>query len=275
MKKYYRLIDEVRVNICIEDGIYNQEKDVFDCIFKSYSTCDSSKMSFRKEFYYHIQSSENLLENRLHYGMVCDVNSEQWIFLLISDLENFYLEILNCTVIHGSCVRINGKNILIIGERWSGKTTLTYFLTIENEGEYLSDDCIYIFNDKYIGLGMPLPMRDITNTDSKYIIARTVDEEQQRRILFQPPRVIKSLSNIEMVIFPKYNPNAKNDIKKISCKEAFDNIILNVRAHCQVKSMFKDIIRLATKSDNYIIDYSDSPSAYYMLFGNHPDGCRR
>ena len=267
MKKYNRRIGNIIINILIDDSIFEKKYKIVDSFLRSYSLFTEKIFECDKEYFYYIYDKDKSEETKNKYCTICDIHNNDWVFLLMSDLEVFYAQILKCTVIHGSCIRINNKNILFMGERWSGKTTLTQYLAIDKNGEYLDDDCVYVVDSSYIGFAMPLPMRNVTNLHyNECFIAQTIDSDDIMRTLYSPPKYANHFKSIDIVVFPKYGADSINRIEKMTQAEAFNKIIKNIRAYDEMKTMFIDIKNLATNCDCYNIQYSSSDSAYKLLF---------
>lgn len=268
---YNRRIGNIIINILINDLFYEKFHKIFDSLFKSYSLSIENKCKHDEEYFYHIYQKEDRKKTRDNYGAVCDTTSSDWIFVLTSKLEIFYAVVLKCTVIHSSCVRVNGKNILLMGERYSGKTTLTKYLTIDKDGELLDDDCVYIVDNSYVGFCMPLPIRNVENPQlDKYVVGQTTDEDDILRTLYSPPQYAANVPYIDMVVFPQYGVNKASRKENITQAEAFNKIIKNIRAHHKMKKMFADIKNLVGNSDCFILEYANSDSAYELLFGESP-----
>lgn len=271
MKKFRRKIGYITINVIIEYKLYIKKSKIFNSLFRTYSYCEIIPYS-NNEYFYYIYDAENpdinIKENQ--YFSKCNIYDDKWIFVLIKDLEDFYSQILTTTIIHGSCVRINGKSVLLVGKRWSGKTTLTHFFLTGNECEYLGDDAIYIFDNYYIGFGMPLPMRTIDNKlmNSKYIISKTIDSEQIVRTLFSPPHVISCLEHIDIIVIPQYNYNCNSEeyIEKLTQYDSFNEIIKNISSHKNMVQLFNDVKKLAINAETFKINYRSSESAYQLLF---------
>lgn len=129
--------------------------------------------------------NELITDQRIRHKIICDTSDKNWRLQLIGSLEDWYANTLKCTIIHGSCVLLNNKSILMIGKRKSGKTTLTGYLTIQKEATYLDDDCIYIMYNEYVGFNMPISVRDNADGLSKdTIVGEFVDGEEINRKLF-------------------------------------------------------------------------------------------
>lgn len=184
----------------------------------------------------------------------------------MSDLEMFYIAALQGTVLHASCVKVKNRVLLLIGERYAGKTTLTKYL-VEQNGEYLNDDCIYVVDKSYVGFGMPLPVRwdGNKNFNSTDFLSKTVDTDGVVRILYKPCMIAKSYNKIDAVIFPKYILKEDGFVKWISKAEAFKHIMNSVRSYKEMKTMFMDLHDLVRNAACYRMVYADSETAYKML----------
>ena len=255
------------INILIDDSLFQSEYKVLSSLFRSYSLPTEKLAEYEKEYFYYIFAKNKSKKAKNTYYTICDSNNNKWIFKLMKNLEKFYAEILNCTVIHGSCVRVNNKNILFMGKRWSGKTTLTQYLSIHKNGEYLDDDCIYIVNGLYVGFGMPLPLRNLTNSHAdKFFISQTTDTDGIIRDLYAPPQYASYFQTIDIVAFPQYGADKTNRITKVPQTDAFKKIINNISGHGEMKTMFLDIKNLVMGCDCYEIEYSSSDFAHELIF---------
>lgn len=271
MKKFYRKIENITICIFVDNNIYDRFSIVLHSILRSFSICtdDSNESESSYNFYIISEKDRNKYPSDNRY-VILDINDDSWMFELINDLEVFYTDTLKCTVLHGACISIYGKNLLLIGERHAGKTTLTSYLTICRRGEYISDDSVYLVNSGYLGFCMPLPMRNMVLENSKndynqYILARTTDGDQVKRTLLHPPKVVDTVNDIDIVLFPKYSKNAISKIQAITSSNAFKLLIKNVHSYSNMKNMFTDIKVLSTHAKSYQIEYPDSHSAYEML----------
>ena len=267
MKCFYRYIDNIQISIIIENELYEEHKLIFDSLFITF--LDYQKKGFFNNYLYYIYKSKNNLNEIIHNYKISDSADNDWIFSLINDLENFYADILNCTVLHGSCIQIEGKNILLIGERWSGKTTLTQYLTIDMKCGFVSDDCIYLLNNMLIGFGMPLPVRGekIDNTYKDFFIGATVDSDGTNRILYAPTNIVERVFSVDSVIFSKYVESKNANIIKLKSGEALERLIRNVRSKSTMSTLFNDMVRISKLSDCYVMQYPSCNIAYEMILG--------
>ncbi len=265
MISYQRCVGEIVLNILVDEAIYSKEKNVFDSLLQTFDVSKAQTFANNNIYYYIYGKSDSRKVSGNDYT-VCDTEDEGWVFQLIKDLEGLYAAVLKCTVIHGSCINIHNKNILLMGERWSGKTTLTHYFAHNKNGEYLDDDCVYIINDLYVGFCNPIPMRNMLKSCyADNIICETVDSDGVIRTLYRAPRITKSFTKIDVVLFPKYGCKSKNHIKELDHANAFKKIIQNVRSYGKMKSMFADINKLSLNSKCYELEYSSSEDAYQIL----------
>lgn len=271
MKKFKKSIGHITINIIIDTELFDIEYKAFNAFFSSFIYCGEyipqKYVIEDKEFFYYILTNNN--NNKINNNcFLLNKTNNKWMFELMKKLAKFYSSILECTVLHCSSVRIENKNILFMGARRSGKTTMTHYLTINKNGIYLDDDSIYIEKDRYIGFNMPLPMRMCRVKDlniDKFFVGQTIDTDGILRTLYMPPKRIDCLCPIDAIVFPKYGRDKLNRIEKISKAEAFKNIINNVSSYAEMKTMFLDVKKLALNSDCYEMEYSSSESAYKLL----------
>ncbi len=269
MRKYYRRIQNKIIYILIDDCVFRQHESFFCSILRSYSICANGE-PVPETSYYIVQTKDQAFYPSEYSFCISDINSTSWIFDLINDLDFYYSNILQCTVIHGSCIRVEGKNILIIGERWSGKTTLTHFLATYANGEYVSDDCVYILNNDYLGFCMPLPLRNVNSINIKddyqsCFLAQVQDGDQNERTLLLPQKVLGCVKNIDIILFPKYDTNISGDIQQITHGNAFNAVMKNVRSYSDMGVMCSDIKKLTSEAQIYKITYPNSYVAYELL----------
>lgn len=211
-------------------------------------------------------SSGGIVQNDHTYCSKCDFKNSYWRFKLIKDLEIFYGKVLNSIVAHGSCVRYLGKNILLLGKRWSGKTTLTHYISTEKSGIYIDDDCVYINENSVIGFSMPLPVRN-PNVCPKnsFFLAKTLDTDGIERTLFLPPKYLGAVSGIDVILFPSYKEFGENAIKRINEGIAFKNIISNIRSHNNMHNLFGICNQLARGCLCFELQYTSSENARTLI----------
>ena len=200
------------------------------------------------------------------YYFKCDFEKSYWRFQLIKELEFFYGKVLDSIVVHGSCVRYLEKNILFLGTRWSGKTTLTQYLTMEKNASYIDDDCVYICRNIIIGFSMPLPIRD-PNVCSNHLsfLGMTVDTDGIERTLFLPPKHLNTISHIDVIFFPTFKKFGENSVNVVDSDIVFKKIISNVRSHNNIYNLFKVCGHLARNCRCFELRYTSSENACNLI----------
>lgn len=266
MKRFYRNIGEITIHIWIDDDIWLRAGTEIGFLLRTYCPDDNENQMnvLGYTYYIHDKGNESKINCERHYD--CDINAKDWMFNLINDLETFYSDVLKCTTIHGSCIRVKGKTILLVGERYSGKTTLTHYFTVGMEEEYLSDDCVYLVNDHCLGFAMPLPMRELQEEygEKKYF-TQTIDSDGVLRSLYIPPKYVKQLPQVNYIIFPKYARDGKNEIRIIPKGEAFKQLTHNVRGHGEFRRVFEDVKAMVLNAECYMANYTSCTMLYDLL----------
>ena len=269
MKQYYRCIEGDVICILVDEYILEQCEEKIDFVLNSFLTLPSYSFgNYNVHYFYIIQEKDKNKYSAENSYAMNNIDDDKWILELINDLDVFFTNVLKCTVLHGSCIKIDRKNILLLGERWSGKTTLTYFLTTNCDGEYVSDDCVYIVNKKFYGFGTPLPIRNIEHVNPKHkqhILTSVFDSENVLRTLLLPPKTLGLVNDIDIVLLPKYMPECESKMIKLVPTDAFKNIIKNVHSFNNMRDMYIDIVELSNNSKTYLLTYPDSQSAYNIL----------
>lgn len=267
MRKFRREFNNVTIDIFVETALYESETILFETLFKTFSTSIEESVQEKTEISCAIYRKESYKSAIFNHVIECDIREDKWIFLLMNDLEKFYIAALCGTVLHASCIKVRNKVLMLIGERHTGKTTLTRYLIEKQDGEYLNDDCVYIVDKTYVGFGMPLPVRWDGNTkfNNKGFLSKTVDTDGVVRILYKPCKIAKFYNEIDAVIFPRYNFNGRSFVERMSKFEAYKHIVNNVRSYKEMKSMFMDIHDLTRNAECYRIVYAHSEAAYEML----------
>lgn len=266
MRKFFRKVFANIICISVQNEVYNYDPNMIEALFRTYEV--HPILEEGTEFNYYIVSDDSgeIVVNNYTYCSKCDFKNSYWRFKLIKDLEIFYGKVLNSIAAHGSCVRYLGKNILLLGTRWSGKTTLTHYISTEKSGVYIDDDCVYINGNSIIGFSMPLPVRNPNVCqNSSFFLTETLDTDGIERTLFLPPRYLGAVSGIDVILFPSYKECGKNTIKRINEDIAFKNIISNIRSHNNIYSLFRTCNQLARGCLCFELQYTNSENACILI----------
>lgn len=259
-----RTIDNKCLSLCIDESFYNNNRVIIENLCSTFSPTGNQQIVTNSLFIYPdtICSFE---KKHTHYYVGCDVKSSSWVFHLLCSLEEYFAIVLNTTILHGASVRLKNKNIILMGERRSGKTTLARYLVYEKNASFLEDDCVYIVNGKCIGFAMPISLRGKVNICKKNVICNTVDYDNVSRTLIKPKNSIQTLPHIDVIIFPKYSPDARYTVECLSKGNLFNSVINNVRNSKNLKELFQDINNIIQNSEAYSISYNSSKVAYEQL----------
>ena len=254
---FKKTICNKEIFIHIEKDLFDSQKEIFLALL---STFKLSNIAPSSKF---LITSNKLCMNNSYY---CDINNEKWVFLLLNALEDYFAITLNCTVLHGSCIKLSDNTIAIIGERKSGKTTLTKYMIDQKKAKYLTDDSIYIVNNYYCGFNMPIPMRN-TLFQFGNMICTSSDDEGSQRIIYSINNCFEKSEIINYILFPKYNEaNTVFNVNRVKKSKLFNILISNVRHMENMNVLFKDLSLLTNNAISYCIQYSQCDEIFEWLY---------
>ena len=259
---FSRIFENVQLVIEIDEDLYLKEELVFRALLLSF--VNEPPKDFLPTKTIHIYSSFLVCKGSFvcaedDFYCICDTGKADWISTLMDFLEFCYTSILDCTVLHGSCIRHNDKNILILGERKSGKTTLTNYF-IDNNAIYLDDDAVFLYHQSLIGFNTPIRMRK--NTDNLMLLAKIDDADNEVRYIYSMERhnIINYITKPDVVIFVKYKRNVTLTATRINGFYLINRIIFNVKDNSSLMGIYHDI-------SNYFIDFP----AYHIQYSSCHD----
>lgn len=123
--------------------------------------------------------------------VVCRTDSESWPFELLTTLEDHLLQIVRQTALHGAALARGDRTLLLLGERKSGKSTLTHYLTLHGWC-LVDDDCCFYAQGILAGTGFPLRLRRCQYPESD-IFWQCVDADgEERRFILPKQRIMQS-----------------------------------------------------------------------------------
>lgn len=245
-----KTICDIDLLICIEKELFMNQRYVFDSIFSTFTINGTYVNKAIKMYIFSNKKNENILD--VDCKFFYDTNSKHSYFFLANFVEEFLTCVLCCTTIHGSMVRVFEKNILIIGTRKSGKTTLTKFLIEKYNAEYLNDDHVYIHTGVYKGFNMPMFLRTSEICRSQHM---TFDEENVCRVAFIPRKKFEMVEGVDLIIFPHYCGQSKTEKRQLSGTRLFKMIMNNIRFYRDSPTLMKDIVRLSNNVMAYEVRY--------------------
>jgi len=251
----YRFFFDICVCVYISEKLYEEYRHEINSIFTTFEYGHYNGSLKVIGILIHSED-EQVYDIPVHCQFMFDTKSVAGYFYLANYMQEVISHILYCTTLHGSLVQIENKNILIVGTRKSGKTTLTKYLIDKYNAGYLDDDHIYIQKGWYMGLNMPLFVR---NTEESLPRAsyETFDEEGTKRRAIIPDNRIKMVNSVDLVLFPHYDSSAKKyTIEKKDGTMLFQNLMNNVRFSGDHKNLFGDLVKLSKSVTAYEIYYA-------------------
>lgn len=255
--------------ISIEKDLLIFEKNFFDKIFNSFSVLEGEiKTKISDENMLRICKKNQKHNENSHCNkydtLYCNVTDQKWKILLIKQIEDWFETKLKCTILHGAGVVYRNKNILILGECYSGKTTLTYHLCKNKAAKYIDDDSIYIYEDKYSGLNFPVALRILPeqcSEDAEYIF----DLANVCRYLITFDNQLIEIEQIDLVLFPIYSCEGENEKKALASIELFRKLMENIKYQSSMSKMIIDLKRIVDNAHGYQISYNSSQNAEILI----------
>lgn len=255
MVEFSKVIQKKNIIVNIESKLYFSYNEVFDAIFNAFVSSEKEIKEMQNSLI--VVKNREMLRKKFRFLHFCNTRKRDWVFHLINALEIYYAQVLDCSALHCSCIRAFDKNILIVGKRKSGKTTLVKFFIDNFNAVYMADDCVYIDNGYYFGFSLPIPMRHLLYPKGD-LLCTTFDDEKKPRNLFNIANKFNETKNIDFVLFPQY----KYDIENFSCNriandELFNNLMANVRNFKSNYLLYKDIFILIKNTEAYRLAYNN------------------
>ncbi len=240
------------MTICLDEDMYKSNSYFFDSIFVAFQKENIPLTDDKVMYIYQINQE---FQPHCDYLIHFDPQRRGEYFRLVNVVRGYIEGNLQCTILHGSLVQMNKKNILIMGTRMSGKTTLVRLLLKEFDAWYVDDDCVYIVESMYRGFHMPVFVRGGEYSCTTHT---TIDEENVVRQVYVPEKRIEAVKGIDVILFPHFRKGNELTVQKVKGFDLFHAIINNTRNHCDKKQLMYDIVRLASQTDAYEIAFGDS-----------------
>lgn len=255
------------IKIYINTKLYNENFELLGMIFSGHNV-ESCICDFDPQCSILIYDSYNSSEtymNEYHFLYICPLNfkADGWFFNLMAMLEQHYADILKCTVLHGSCFSIGKKNIILLGDRKSGKSTLTKLLIDRRSATYLDEDAIFLVGEKIYGLNFPICLRQIAEND-RNPLSLVVDCDGELRYIYIPSDKTSFFDRIDVLLFPHFNNEIEHIHYDISTG-SLGAIIKNVKKSYTIKGLYNDIATHFKSTKAYDIHYSNSESAILAI----------
>ena len=196
--------------------------------------------------------------------ITCDPGKSDWPIVLMTDLEETLIHLLQKTVFHGAALVNEGKTLLLLGARKSGKSTLTHFLTLQG-WSLVDDDCVFFDGNHVFGTGFPLRLRRQIYPDPQ-VFWKCQDSEGETRRLLKPGHVCRCADAPFFLLFPRYDPQIAISVERLERSSLFPQMIQNIRYAANGPRKIQDalnLIRCVQMAYNVI--YSDENALLSLI----------
>lgn len=251
---YSNIINNINFSFFIEDEIFEKNPLFFDYFFKKWIKKDVIEIVNDMV----VIGKNKRKRNKRNYIYI-SVNDKKWMFFLINDIEKFIINRLGCYVLHGASLIYKNNVICLLGPRKSGKTTVVYNLTKNDEYVLIDDDCVILNNKAVVGLEFPIRLRNGLS-DAFEII----DDDKKTRFLYFAKNTQKNCTYEKVFLFIQYN-DSENSITKMSNKDFFDNLLKNSRYSTNNSDKFSQIINITKSQDAYYIMFTSFDNFLVLL----------
>lgn len=221
------------------------------------------KEVFKDNKYYYLINTEEyscIKINETKYKIIVKENTEEsamWIIRIIREIYLREKEDKSFCFIHANGLEIDGKGIILLGAKNSGKTTLsTKILEYDKKKKFLSNDRVLINHNlivDYFPQSVTLSMRTVKNNKSldKYFKTNRVLENKKKLNYKNVKDDIKcNISLMDIIkIFPETEMIARTKLNLIICPE-FDKSFSKV----EVTNMFFEEKRELLENQNFTPD---------------------
>lgn len=264
---YQRVFRDIQIFIEIDEDLFEKFKSLFHSLFSSFSMhlMYSNKEIRKIRIYPCLKSADIENKHCCDYYIICNTDEENWVSSLIDFLEYCYQKILKCTVLHGSCVSINGFGVLILGNRRTGKSTLTHFLIDHKDVLFLDDDSVFVQKGSIIGFGFPIRLRNIIGNHLS-LIGSYFDGEDQRYICnVKNNKKISDVKNISLIIFPEYKDKNGFETQEVLGSDLINYAINNLKDSFSLFESCEDLSCLLTNVRAFKVKYNNCESAVRFI----------
>lgn len=185
---------------------------------------------------------------------------QNWLFLLITTIEDIVIEKYGKCIFHGSAIAKKGRGVIaFIGESGSGKTTIASKIIQTNPQKYfLVSDDLLIYN-KFDVESVWLPTKEKTKK-SKLI---TYTNENQIRFIHKVRRDFAKNLTLPLVaiVNVKYQNGANNSFELLRPSQRISVLLKNSRKSPNNKFLIDTIVDLANNVPIYKLVYGNNDFA--------------
>lgn len=240
------------IEIRIDDELYTSQYRILKDLFLTFQVKDVETDNALIIYIY--ANEENVNTVMAHCKFQYKERGGRGYFYLANMLEEFYTKTLRCTVLHASMLYVFGNNVLIVGNRKSGKTTLTKYLIDKYGAYYIDDDSVYIFDNSFYGFNMPMFLRHPFSSDSTMV--KTRDEEGRQRYVYIPQNRLQSVKTADVIVSPLYDADSGYSAEKTEDGRLFCLLLNNIRSFADKPSLLKDLSSITKTANAYSVRYN-------------------
>lgn len=252
----FKLNHDIPVYIGIEYELYIKNQTIFDSILRSFSR----ESLFHKDCLY-------LFSNRACFDNCKDVFycklEGGWIYQCIAMIEDYVTQKLQISAFHAAAVLYKGNTLVFLGERFSGKSTLTNYMINQHNCTLLDDDMVFYDRKNFIGLGIPLRMRSKPLHNSN-VLCEFLDEKNTIRYLTSIGSHSMYSTNPVYAFFLNFN-NDEDMIERLKGAALFESLLKSIRYSKNNMVAFGDVCNIMRYLPAFELKYRDSKTACSLI----------
>ena len=252
---YFKLRHSKPIYIGIERKLYVENKKIFDSIMKAFTI----EKSCNCKCLYLFANDSNF--DKYESAFNCS-SGKSWVYQCVAAIEDYVIHSLCVTALHAASVIYQKNTLIFLGERLSGKSTLTHHMITENNCILLDDDIVFWDSQDIMGLGMPLRMRSKPAVGS--VVCEFFDEKNKMRYLTDVGRWSMHATKAVYAFFLNYN-NFENNVCLAKGNLLFESLLKSVRFSTNNMIAFKDVCSVMRDIPIYNLKYRDSKTACDLI----------
>lgn len=204
-------------------------------------------------YIYSNDNDEN--SGRFLHTYFCDPQTD-WTFQCLTIIEDYLISESKLTVLHGSALVFGGNTFIILGERFSGKSTLTHYILNNTNSIFLDDDNVLYNSGEIYGLNLPMRLRNKPSS-LENLICKFIDEYNNPRYLIDATNVQFQGTDSIFIIFPHYLKNSVPSFYKIHGQTLFEKLLKSVKYSFNNQQCFQDVCSIVKSINAYYTEYDD------------------
>ena len=200
------------------------------------------------------------------------INKDELLFKLCIAIEDVIISKL-CenisvyAVIHSGCIKVHNSNMLIVGRKESGKSTLISYLSTKTDFEYICDDSTILTSDSCLGAQIPIRLRNIfvDGINICNINNKSSDGINMRYLFVPTNNPLCMEAKPTCIIFPQYADYNRPSMHRINAIDAFKMLIENSKAWSSPRDLYYIARVYALSIPAYVLKYDNIERAHLMI----------